>query len=205
MRRLLPLLLLGVVSCSGVKTEDDIDIGPVAPFSLKERDGRTITNDDLQGKVWVASFIFTRCSGPCPQVTGTVARLQSELKDRDDVRFVTFTVDPERDNPEELKQYADRFQADPTRWLFLTGKKEEIHDLLQQSFKVGVAEAPADMKKPGEEFSHSTRLVVVDRHGHIRGYFDGLPDPNDEDRKAFEANLTRLRKRVIALLGERRR
>jgi cytochrome oxidase Cu insertion factor (SCO1/SenC/PrrC family) len=205
---LLSVALAGVLSCSG--GDRGLDAGPVGDFKLKERDGRTVGLDDLRGKVWVASFIFTRCTGPCPQVTGTVARLQGELKlaDVENLRLVTFTVDPERDNPAELREYAQKFQADEKRWLFLTGKKEEIHRLLIDSFKVPVEEAPEKEKKPGEEFAHSTRLVVVDKAGHIRGYFDGMPQPTgnpEEDAKDFEANLTKLSQRVKELLREKPR
>ena len=74
--------------------EEDLDLGPVADFSLTERGGRTVRRDDLLGKVWVASFIFTRCAGPCSQVSGSMARLQKELEGQKDVALVTLTVDP---------------------------------------------------------------------------------------------------------------
>src|SRR6516225_7165149 len=74
------------------------DYGPVGPFSLMERSERTVTKNDLLGKVWVASFVFTRCTGPCPQVTATMARIQKDLdlKTRSDLRLVTFTIDPDQ-------------------------------------------------------------------------------------------------------------
>src|SRR5207237_235111 len=108
---------------------------PVGSFALTERSGKTVTDQDLKGKVWIASFVFTRCTGPCPQVTATIARLQSELAGEPDVRFVTFTVDPGRDDLATLRQYAAHFKADPERWLFLTGDEAAIHKLLQERFK----------------------------------------------------------------------
>src|SRR4051794_9583276 len=97
--RLLALLvccapLLSGCESAAPKPADD-NLGPVADFSLTERDGRTVTNADLAGKVWVASFVFTRCAGPCSQVSGTMARLQKELEGQKDVALVTLTVDPE--------------------------------------------------------------------------------------------------------------
>jgi protein SCO1/2 len=178
------------------------DLGTVPPFALTERGGRTVTEADLRGKVWVASFVFVRCTQGCTQVTATMARLQSELglAKRDDVRLVTFTVDPERDGPEELSDYARHFQADPEKWLFLTGDKEKIHRLLIEGFKVGVQEKPPDQRKPGDEFTHSTKLVVVDRRGRIRGYFDGLPPgPEEEYRQHFEEDQRRLVETVNVL------
>ena len=95
-----------------------------------------MTAADLRGKVWIASFIFTRCSGPCPQVTAAMADLQKDFASQPDA-LVTFTVDPEYDTPKILSQYADRFHADADRWLFLTGKQAYIYKLLRDGFKVG--------------------------------------------------------------------
>src|SRR5262245_7947558 len=125
---LIALAALGYAGFSALRHNDPPppdDFGPVDDFSLTERGGRTVTNADLAGKVWVASFVFTRCTGGCPQVTGTVARLQDAFRDEPGVRLVTFTVDPERDDPDELKKYADLYGADPERWLFLTGQEEQ--------------------------------------------------------------------------------
>ena len=176
---------------------EDTDFGPVR-FRLTERSGRPVTQDDLLGKVWVASFVFTRCMGPCPQVTGTVARLQSELAGQPDVRLVTFTVDPGHDDPAELTRYANKFGADPARWLFLTGKEADVYRLLQDGFKLPAQRKPD--ATPGDVVEHSTRLAVVDRRGHVRGYFRGVEDP--DGKASFEDNLRRLKDKVEALARE---
>jgi cytochrome oxidase Cu insertion factor (SCO1/SenC/PrrC family) len=154
--------------------------------------------------VWVASFVFTRCPGPCKSVTATVARLQAELPPDPDLRLITFTVDPARDDPAELRRYADIYKAHPDRWLFLTGDEETVHKLLQERFKQSVGERPGPGVKPGEEFAaHSTRLAVVDRKGVIRATFPGLPDDRAEDPAGeFEDGLKRLKEKVAALLRE---
>ncbi len=193
------LLLAGCLSSGKQPAPDLPDLYPVGNFSLTERTGRTVTRDDLLGKVWVASFVFTRCTGPCPQVTGTVARLQSELGDRDDVRLVTFTVDPDRDNPGELRQYADHFGADRDRWLFLTGPREEVYKLLREGFRVGVERNDARDVRPGQEVTHSTRLALVDRKGHVRAYFDGR-QVDDEGRPVDD--VPKVKEAVEALLRE---
>lgn len=181
----------------------DLDY-PVGPFSLTERDGRIVTEKDLLGKVWVSSFVFTRCTGPCPQVTASVARLQSELADQPDVTFVTFTVDPARDDPAELKKYASHFKADPKRWLFLTGDEKTIHKLMQERFKLAVGRKEGPDVKPGDEFDHSTRLVVVDRKGVIRATFDGVRnDQRPDSDAAFEDGLKRLKEKVRTLVAEK--
>jgi protein SCO1/2/putative membrane protein len=193
----------------------------VGAFSLTERSGRTITDEDLAGKVWIASFQFTRCTGPCPQISQTMRRLQKELAALPDVRLVTFTVDPERDHPEELRRYAEHFEADPERWLFLTGPEKEIYRLLKEGFHVHAAQRQGKARTPGAEVEHGTKLVVVDRHGHVRGYYDGLPAQKpagadtepagvvlsssaapipDDPEVAFEQGLARLRRQVRTLL-----
>jgi protein SCO1 len=192
----------GRSSAPAHSTRDIDPMYPVGEFALTERSGKTVRASDLRGKVWIASFVFTRCTGPCPQVTATMARLQSELKDVNDLRFVTFTVDPERDDPAELTRYANHFRADPERWLFLTGKEEEIHHLMRDGFKLAIARNEK-ANAPGDEFDHSTRLAVVDREGRIRGYYDGIRDerlPSADAR--FESEIARLKQKVDAVLRE---
>jgi cytochrome oxidase Cu insertion factor (SCO1/SenC/PrrC family) len=202
------LCLLGCVSCQRFSAnlpapDEDMDLGPVPHFALTDRDGRTVTDRDLLGKVWLASFVFTRCMGPCPQVAATLTQLQSELADRPDVRLVTFTVDPEHDSPRELDEYAARFRADPKRWLFLTGKEDELLKLVNKGFHIFAQPNTGAQRQPGREVQHDTRLALVDRRGHIRGYYEGLRDPRWDDPEAeFQKNLGRLRQKVDALLRE---
>jgi cytochrome oxidase Cu insertion factor (SCO1/SenC/PrrC family) len=133
-----------------------------------------------------------------------MARLQKELDlaNTQALRLVTFTVDPERDTPNELKEYAARYQAHPERWLFLTGKSEtELHALITDGFKVTAQRAKN--AKPGDEFDHSSRLAVVDKGGTIRGYFDGMRSGDGPEATAeFEENLRQLRETVTRLLRE---
>ncbi|HZT82675.1 MAG TPA: SCO family protein, partial [Gemmataceae bacterium] len=118
---------------------------------------------------------------------------------RDDVRLVTFTVDPDRDNPGELRQYADHFGADRDRWLFLTGPREEVYKLLREGFRVGVERNDARDVRPGQEVTHSTRLALVDRKGHVRAYFDGR-QVDDEGRPVDD--VPKVKEAVEALLRE---
>jgi protein SCO1/2/putative membrane protein len=200
-RPLLGLLFL-LAAAGPASAAPPPDLGPVGPFRLTERSGEPITDEDLLGKVWIASFQFTRCSGPCPQVSRTLARLQGELAGRRDLRLVTFTIDPEHDDPETLTRYAQDMGAEPERWLFLTGKEADIHRLARDSFKLHVARRQGQNVTPGTALEHSPKLALVDRHGHIRGYFDGLPDPNWPDSQAqFEADMRKLRRAVDQLLA----
>ncbi|MFO0826180.1 MAG: SCO family protein [Gemmataceae bacterium] len=207
------LLLAGITGVAGcglfarphstpqtTPTDPDLD-WKLEPFSLTERSGRTVTDKDLRGSVWVASFIFTRCNGPCPAVSSTVGKLQADFKDEPGVKFVTFTVDPKRDDLAALKDYANARGADPERWLFLTGDEATIHELIAKQFKQGVGRNDLPNAKPGEEFIHSSKLMVVDRNGVIRGMYEGLPNDRSLDPKGdFDANLDRLKARVKELL-----
>jgi protein SCO1/2 len=183
-------------------TREEIDF-PLGDFTLTERSGREVTAADLRGKVWIASFIFTRCSGPCPQVTATMAKLQETYAVQPDLRLVTFTVDPEYDTPEVLTKYAERFHADADRWLFMTGKEADVYRLLGDGFKVGAEKNTDPRAAPGEAVSHDTHLAVVDRRGRVRGYFSALVDPDGDDpEKDFQQNQARLRAKVNELLVE---
>ncbi len=149
-------------------------LGQVADFTLTERTGKDITNRDLLGKVWVANFIFTACGGPCPTLSQHFAAFQKEIARHTDIRLVSFSVNPSGDTPPVLTQYATKYGADPQRWLFVTGEKIPLYTLIETSFKL-VAQPNYDPKAPpSEKFIHSTRLVLVDRNGVIRGYYDGL-------------------------------
>lgn len=179
--------------------QNDDDLGLIGDFALTERSGSAVKRDDLLGKVWVASFVFTCCTQACPQVTGTMAQLHTELADAADFRLVTFTVDPERDRPAVLKEYARRYGAEDDRWLFLTGEQAPLYDLITSSFKLAVQQNEGAARTPGNEVTHSSRLVLVDRRGHIRGYFEGRRT-NDKGEPVDE--LPALKRKIAALLAE---
>ena len=149
------------------------DFGPVPEFSLIERSGTSVRLGDFAGKVWIVNFIYTTCTTTCPLQSAAMAKLQSSLDPREKVQLVSITVDPKRDTPEVLSRYADRFGADPDRWLFLTGKKKAIYQLALQGFRLSVAPAPNNTQKGDNDFLHSSRLVLVDGGAKIRGYYPG--------------------------------
>jgi protein SCO1 len=153
-------------------------------FSLTERSGRPVTLESLAGKVWINAFIFTYCPGPCPLITMSMEHLQEALPEADDLRLVTISVDPWRDTPERLSEYADRHGADPDRWLFLTGEAEAIYSLSVDGFKLAAGKPDDADIDPGHPIVHSTRLTLVDRQGRIRGYYDALDEAAVERLKA---------------------
>jgi protein SCO1/2 len=163
-----PIEFLGPSSTGG---SDLSKLWPIPDFSLTDRTGRPVTLADLKGSVWAADFIYTTCPGPCPMLTKGLAQVQKALASNPDARFVSISSDPEKDTPEVLQQYATRFGA-TDRWFFLTGDKAGIYTLANQGFKLSVVED----RNGAEPIIHSTKLVLVDRLGIVRGFYDGLSD-----------------------------
>lgn len=151
--------------------------GKAPEFSLTERSGRKVSSEELRGSAWIANFIYTNCQDTCPTQTATLARLQAQLPK---AVIVSITIDPDRDSPEALSAYADRYGADPQRWLFLTGPKDTLRGIAQEGFHLSAIPA-----RTGEDrdlvILHSSRFVLVDSLGEIRGYYDSN-DPQAMDR-----------------------
>ncbi len=145
-------------------------------FNLTERSGQPLHLADLAGKVWIADFFYTTCPGPCPMMTSRLSDVQKAFGSENDLRLVSISIDPQKDTPEVLKLYAEQFQA-TDRWLFLTGSKDAIYGLARDGFKLPIAE-PA---KPGEQIIHSTRLVLIDRTGAVRGFYEATDEAGVRD------------------------
>ncbi len=146
-------------------------ISEVPEFQLTDQTGRPTTLEDLKGKIWAANFIFTRCKGPCPITILRMQELNTKLKKvRGNVELVTFTVDPEYDTPAVLKTFGEQLGADPAAWKFLTGTPDAIKNIVVTGLLQPFA------KEPDGTPAHSSRIVLVDAKGWLRGYCDGL-DP----------------------------
>lgn len=146
-------------------------LGRVPEFNLPAATANgptTLGSSDLRGKPWVANFIFTHCSGPCPLMSSKMAELQKTLPA--DVRLVTFTVDPDRDDQNVLAEYARHFEADPDRWFFVRADKPTLYKLVFEGFKLPMMEDPS--AESGFRVTHSTKFVLVDGQGRIRRYFE---------------------------------
>jgi len=146
-------------------------LGDVPPFSLIDSTGRTFTNDDVAGKTWLANFIFTRCSGPCQELSARMRSLQYALKAKgSQVKIVSISIDPKFDTPARLSLFAKRYNADPDRWFFLTGESQKYtHNLMRHGFMQTVMPASDDAP-----IQHSNYVAVVDRNGRIRSVRDGM-------------------------------
>jgi protein SCO1/2 len=172
----------------------------IPPFRFIDQDGKPFTDADAKGHILVVDFFFTRCGTICPKMSVQMQQLQLKLDDAafDDVLFLSHTVDPEHDTPEVLKDYARRLEADPTRWKFLTGSKADIY--LQGSEGYYLAAKEDVMAEGG--FLHSEKFVLVDREGHIRGYYDGTTATG---MNALAADLKMLLKEEKVRAAERRK
>lgn len=158
--------------------EGDLDVHATVPeFDLVSQTGEPVHLADLRGQVWVADFIFTHCASTCPMMTAQMQRFSSALGDEPRVRLVSFSVDPQRDTPARLAEYARGLGATPDRWLFLTGDAPQIRRLARDGFHLPVEDpAPEDVARGAEAVLHSTRFVLVDAQGRIRGYYDGTEE-----------------------------
>jgi protein SCO1/2 len=141
--------------------------GRVPEFRLTSQTGEPFDRKALDGKLWVADFIFTHCSGPCLRLSAQMRRVQSVVAELPDVRLISFSVDPQRDTPPVLAEYAKRYRAEPGRWFFLTGDQKTLDALDRRAFMLGNVDG---------SLQHSTRFVLVDRQGRIRGYYGTSED-----------------------------
>ena len=157
---------------------------PIPDFSLTDQSDMTVTLADLKGKVWVADFVFTNCGGTCPMMTDKMRRLQQGLPA--EIRMVSISVDPERDTPQALAAYAKEHGATRERWLFLTGDKQSLYDLCVKGFKLPLDDSGGTVAEP---ITHSTRFVLVDKQGVIRGYYGAT---EEEDMKRLDADAKKL-------------
>lgn len=142
----------------------------IPPFTFTDQNGKIFSSaEHLKGKIYVADFIFTNCPGICPKMTGNLQKVQESFAGDSDFHIVSFTVDPERDSVETLNKYAEKYHADYSKWHFLTGSKDSIYNLAQKNFRIVAGENDDDPL----DFVHSERLILVDKNGWVRGYYNG--------------------------------
>jgi protein SCO1/2 len=162
MIRALPPLVLALLMAACVKPKELPVMGDVPEFQLTAQTGQPFDSKVLDGHVWVADFIYTTCTGPCPMMTAHMRQLQNSTAETPDVLLVSMTVDPAHDTPPVLTEYARHFKQDPSRWFFLTGDMDKLNDLGVHAFKLNSVDG---------SLTHSTRFVLVDRQRRIRGFY----------------------------------
>src|ERR1043166_2971275 len=172
---LVALIIVGAFVISRLRTGPALPVfGPVPPFALTNQNGQVVSRENLRGKIWIADIIFTRCPTQCLKMSRQMSELQHEIPAGDEIKLVSLTADPAFDSPPVLKIYGAKFGADDARWIFLSGDKALLYSLAMDGLKLSVAEKlPAEREAINDLFIHSTRFVLVDRQGNIRGWFDG--------------------------------
>ena len=166
---LLLLLWLHHIEVAALQQRTVSSYGTVPAFQLVNQNGQSFGSTQLTGKIWIADFIYTTCPGPCPMISSRMSELQKPLE-KTDAHLVSFSVDPEKDTPDVLRGYGEKLHADPERWDFLAGPKSAIYKLSHDGFKLAMSDGSDEAGTP----VHSTRMVLVDRHGQIRGYYEAM-------------------------------
>ena len=176
-------IAFATLACSS----DDLPVYYDMPsFSLTDQMGRSVTGHDLQGRVVLASFVFTNCAEFCPTLTSRMAQVQERLKEDgllgSKVILLSFTVDPDYDTPDVLHAYANIYGADHDSWRFLTGPSGEMQRIVTGGFKLAYTEAPQTIEHLHPDGSihvdeynvaHANRLALGDGEGRVRAYYDG--------------------------------
>ena len=175
----IPILFLVIVlfSCS---REPLPILGEIPSFELIDNYGEPFTEENIEGKIWVADLIFTTCAGPCPIMSTEMRSVHKTYLENENIRMVTITVNPDYDTPEVLTEYGKQYNADFTKWHFLTCVYEKIQNLIANGFKMGDLE---------EIVFHSTRFALIDPDMNIRGYYMGT---ESEDVKKLMGDIKKL-------------
>jgi protein SCO1 len=163
----------------------------IPKFSFIDQNGKVFTEKKTKGKIYVANFIFTRCGLICPKVTNQLARVQDAFLDKNEVIFLSHSVDPKYDTPSVLKKYAKKNDAIDGKWYFLTGDKAEIYKMALKGYFVPISDASVyntAITNPDEAFIHSEKMILVDKEGIIRGFYDGT-DAKEVDRLMVEIKI----------------
>ncbi len=196
------LVLLGLSACQwGSKPLPQLNELP--EFQLVDQSSRLFSKKDLKGKVWGVNFIFTSCAGTCPLLTERMKKVQQDLKTRaqpeelQHIGILSFSVDPERDTPEVLADYAKRYELDLQQWKLITGSVEDIQKTVVHGFKIAMGKVPRNDEtketSPAEFYDvvHGEKFLIVDDKGWIRGYYDA----NEAGMITFTRDLIALAKK----------
>lgn len=160
-------------------------------FSFTNQYGKTISNKDTEGKIYVADFIFTTCQTICPKMSTQMSGLQEKTKEMEDVIFLSHTVDPENDSVPVLLDYAKKMGARENKWHFLTGNKTELYEIARKGYLVTAMEGDGGP----DDFIHSEKFLLIDKKGRIRGFYDGT-DPKEIKRLTDEIKVLKFEEQI---------
>ncbi len=168
------LLLAFLIACSDPASKLP-NYGKVPNFTMTDSNGHRFDRKMMSRAVWVVDFVYTNCPAACPRMTSKMHNIAEKLQGQDNVGLLSISVDPARDTPAVLTQFAERYGGATSQWHFLTGTSPTVHLLAYTTFHVG--DLIGNME-------HSTEFILVDKHGIIRGYYSSFDA--DEMRKLMK-------------------
>ncbi len=156
----------------------------VADFNLINQNGKTVTQEDYQDKIYVADFFFTSCQGPCPIMTGNMAKVQEAFVTNDDIMFLSLSVTPDIDSIPKLREYASQKGVIDSKWNVTTGEKKHIYELARKSYFAVEERGDGGL----QDFIHTSNFILVDKKKRIRGIYDGT-DNKEIRRLIYDINM----------------
>ena len=161
-------------------------LSQVQTIEATTQDGVPFNSNFIDEKIYVANFFFTSCPGICPIMNNNVKDVYETFKGNDNIKFLSFTCQPEVDSIPLLKKYSDSMQANSTQWQFLTGNKVALYNLARESYLID--DPKNNVGSITDQFLHSQFLALVDRKGRVRGVYDGLK-PSEMDDLRVDINI----------------
>jgi protein SCO1/2 len=148
-------------------------ISTVQPFAFPDQEGKTITNKDVEGKVYVATFFFTTCTSVCPRLNNNLKPVYTEFKNEPDFKILSYTCDPSTDSVAKLKWYSDSvLKIEASKWVLLTGNKDSLYAMARHSYMI---DDPKNEVEKGEtDFLHTQLIALVNKKGEVVKIYDGL-------------------------------
>lgn len=156
----------------GLDESGDTTYHQIPDFSFINQNGEEVNLEAFEDKIFVVNYFFTTCPTICPKISKHMAYLQNSFRNHDDVKFLSHTVDPKHDSVNVLREYADLYEAKDDVWHLVTGDKEKLYNQAKVGYKIIAAE--------GDGFTHSEKLILVDKNKNIRGYYDGTNEKEVE-------------------------
>lgn len=155
-----------------IKPNDTVSV--VQPFSFIAQNGQRFTNEDVEGKVYVAEYFFTTCPGICPTMNNNMRKVYERFKEENNFLILSHTSDPERDSARQLERYADSMGVNTQRWVFLTGRKDSLYTMARVSYTI---DDPANnLKDISDDFLHTQFWALVNKKGEVKKIYDGLKE-----------------------------
>lgn len=153
-------------------------------FSFTNQDGKTITDKDYNGSIYVTDFFFTTCHSICPVMSNQMERVYNKFKGNLEIKFLSHTVDPDIDTVEQLKRYAIKHDADAKQWNFVTGNKKDLYAIARKSYLLNAEQGDGGP----DDFIHTQNFALIDKEKRIRGFYDGT-DTTDMNQMMKDMDL----------------